>query len=103
MLKEFGRYIEEVDQWPLTGNHILAQFDDDSIVIYQAYNEKIALAIVTHQNFHHSDCLQAGFKLNRMTWIKTNFLWMMYRSGWATKRDQEKILAITISRDSSPF
>jgi len=26
-----------------------------------------------------------------MTWIKTNFLWMMYRSGWACKKNQEVI------------
>lgn len=29
-----------------------------------------------------------------MTWIKPNFLWMMYRAGWATKANQEHILAI---------
>jgi len=26
--------------------------------------------------------------MNRMTWIKPNFLWMMYRSGWASKKNQ---------------
>jgi hypothetical protein len=31
-----------------------------------------------------------------MSWIKPNFLWMMYRSGWASKPDQEHILAIEI-------
>ncbi len=31
-----------------------------------------------------------------MSWIKTNFLWMMYRSGWGTKPDQEIILAIRL-------
>jgi hypothetical protein len=25
------------------------------------------------------------FSLERMTWIKPNFLWMMYRNGWGTK------------------
>lgn len=98
MLK-LAQFSQEVNQWPASGNHILAQFDEESIVVYQAYNEKIACAIVKHQNFHHSECLEAGFKLTRMSWIKTNFLWMMYRSGWALKKDQEKILAITISRD----
>lgn len=34
-----------------------------------------------------------------MSWIKTNFLWMMYRSGWATKARQERILAVRISRE----
>jgi len=34
-----------------------------------------------------------------MTWIKPSFLWMMYRSGWATKPGQEHILATQITRD----
>lgn len=33
-----------------------------------------------------------------MTWIKPSFLWMMYRSGWATKPRQERILAIDITK-----
>jgi hypothetical protein len=32
-----------------------------------------------------------------MTWIKPSFTWMMYRCGWATKPDQERVLAITIT------
>ncbi|WP_375339409.1 DUF4291 family protein [Okeania hirsuta] len=38
------------------------------------------------------------FSLNRMSWIKTNFLWMMYRSAWGSKTGQEIILAVTIKR-----
>lgn len=34
-----------------------------------------------------------------MSWIKTNFLWMMYRSAWATKSGQERILAVRIQRE----
>ena len=34
-----------------------------------------------------------------MSWIKPSFLWMMYRSGWATKPGQEHILAINMDRD----
>jgi Domain of unknown function (DUF4291) len=33
-----------------------------------------------------------------MTWIKPNFLWMMYRSGWGTETGQEVVLAIWIKR-----
>jgi hypothetical protein len=29
-----------------------------------------------------------------MSWIKPNFLWMMYRCGWASKENQERVLAI---------
>ena len=34
-----------------------------------------------------------------MSWIKTNFLWMMYRSGWGTKCSQERTLGLRIKRD----
>jgi hypothetical protein len=34
-----------------------------------------------------------------MTWIKPSFLWMMYRSGWAAKPGQIRVLAVSISRD----
>lgn len=33
-----------------------------------------------------------------MSWIKPNFLWMMYRSGWATKKDQEAVLGLRLRR-----
>ena len=33
-----------------------------------------------------------------MSWIKTNFLWMMYRSGWGAKADQEVTLAVRLKR-----
>lgn len=33
-----------------------------------------------------------------MSWVKTSFLWMMYRSGWATKAGQECVLAVWLSR-----
>ena len=43
------------------------------------------------------------FKLSRMSWIKTNFLWMMYRSGWGTKPGQEVVLAIRLERSAFDF
>ncbi len=33
-----------------------------------------------------------------MSWIKPNFLWMMYRSGWGTKENQEVVLALRLAR-----
>ncbi|KAI1933805.1 hypothetical protein LOZ58_005482 [Ophidiomyces ophidiicola] len=71
---------------------IRAQYTDTTITVYQAYSSAIA-----------SPALLAGkfvppFKRSRMTWIKPSFLWMAYRSGWASKPSQERILAIEISR-----
>lgn len=85
-------YIDQAREWPASGRHILAQFDDDSIVVYQAYSPAIAQHAVEHQRFG------GAFSYERMSWIKPNFLWMMYRSGWATKQGQERILAVTLPR-----
>jgi hypothetical protein len=85
-------YLTQVSCWPKTGRHILAQYDDQSIVVYQAYSPAIGDFAATHGYFG------GEFKLDRMSWIKPNFLWMMYRSGWATKPGQEVVLAIQIQR-----
>ena len=38
--------------------------------------------------------------MERMTWIKPSFLWMMYRAGWGLKdAGQKRILAIDITRE----
>ncbi|WP_312993579.1 DUF4291 domain-containing protein [Chryseobacterium flavum] len=72
---------------------IRAVYDNDTITVYQAFNKDIAESAVSNQTF-----ISPPFKKERMTWIKPSFLWMMYRSGWATKENQENILAIKIKR-----
>ncbi|MGS2806395.1 DUF4291 domain-containing protein [Nocardia sp. MW-W600-9] len=72
---------------------IRASYKQDSITVYQAYQPEIATPAIRNGRF------SSGFNRNRMTWIKPSFLWMMYRSGWATKPGQVSILAIDISRD----
>ena len=52
---------------------IQAEYDDTSIVVYQAYSEAIALPAVRNNRF------VAPFSVNRMTWIKPSFLWLMER------------------------
>ncbi|MEL6987814.1 MAG: DUF4291 domain-containing protein [Bacteroidota bacterium] len=81
--------IEDAGQQIVTG-----QQTQDHIVVYQAYNAQIANYAVAHQRFGGNH-----YSFNRMTWIKPNFLWMMYRSGWAQKPNQERILAISISKE----
>lgn len=89
---KFEHYIDQINEWPQDGRHLLAQYDDDSIVVYQAYRPSIAEYAVKHQRFG------GDFSFNRMSWIKPNFLWMMFRAGWATKEGQERILAVSIRR-----
>ena len=38
------------------------------------------------------------FDYSRMSWIKPNFTWMMYRSAWGRKESQECTLGIRVSR-----
>jgi len=83
-------YLEQ--KWPTEGRHILAQYDKQSIIVYQAYRPSIGKFAARHGYFGDQ------FRLTRMSWIKPNFLWMMYRSDWGTKWGQEVILAIRIKR-----
>jgi len=86
------RYLDQEPGWPQSGRHILAGFDADTITVYQAYRPAIGLYATSHQRFG------GEFSFTRMSWIKTNFLWMMYRSGWGQKEGQEVTLAVTIPR-----
>lgn len=89
------KYLEQRRfHWPTTGRHILAQFDDELIIVYQAFCPEIADYAVQHGKFGGP-----RYSVTRMTWIKTNFLWMMYRSNWAQKKNQDRILAVYISRE----
>ena len=71
---------------------VRAVYDDATITVYQAFRAEIADAAVAAGRF------VPPFKPDRMTWVKPSFLWMMYRSGWGTKPDQERVLAVTMIR-----
>ncbi|KAL3485022.1 hypothetical protein BJX62DRAFT_243353 [Aspergillus germanicus] len=73
---------------------IRALYTPQTITIYQAYPPPIALPALATQSLSQVPT----FKRTRMTWIKPSFLWMAYRSGYATKQNQEHVLAIEISR-----
>lgn len=77
----------------MTCRQVRAGFTDRDITVYQAYSPQIAHPAVVAGTF------VAPFKRGRMTWIKPSFLWMMYRSAWATKPGQERVLAIQVTRD----
>jgi hypothetical protein len=85
-------YSEQVKVWPREGRHILAQYDAETVVVYQAYRPSIGRFAAEHGTFG------GDFGYARMSWVKPNFLWMMYRSGWGTKADQEVTLALRLRR-----
>lgn len=73
---------------------IRAIYTDETIRVYQAYPKIIAEEAILKGTFGEH------FKMGRMTWIKPSFLWMMYRSGWGEKENQEYILAIDLKRSA---
>src|ERR1044071_9317600 len=87
-------YRSQAARWPALGRHVLAHYDDDSVVVYQAYRPAIGHFAAANQYFG------GEFSLARMSWIKPNFLWMMYRSGWGTKEGQEITLAVRLRRSA---
>lgn len=71
---------------------IRAAYDKDTITVYQAYSAKIALTAIKNQRF------EKPFSFHRMTWVKPSFLWMMARSNWGNKSNQEFTLALRLKR-----
>lgn len=71
---------------------VRAKYTPETVTVYQAYSAEIAVPALRAGHF------VPPFKVGRMTWIKPSFLWMAYRCGWATKKDQEYVLAIEITR-----
>lgn len=52
--RDYGRwrpYLEQRASWPDAGRHILAHYDEDSIIVYQAYRPSIGRWIVERQRF----------------------------------------------------
>jgi hypothetical protein len=93
MTIQTGPYFEVNKGLPERGQHLIAHHTETELVVYQAYNPAIADFALEHQYLGGS-----AYSYNRMSWIKPNFLWMMYRCGWASKQNQERVLALWISR-----
>jgi hypothetical protein len=71
---------------------IRADYDRETIAIYQAYSPAIADAALAANRF------MPPFSFRRMTWIKPSFLWLMHRSNWGRKSNQERILCVRVKR-----
>lgn len=71
---------------------IRAEYDRDTVVIYQAYPPAVADAALAAGRF------VPPFSFGRMTWIKPSFLWLMHRSNWGLKSGQERVLAVRVKR-----
>ena len=90
---EVEKYLIAKEKLPQHGQYVIGHQTADEIVVYQAYKPAIADFAVKHQHFGGSE-----YGYGRMSWIKPNFLWMMYRCGWAEKVNQERVLALWIDK-----
>jgi hypothetical protein len=88
------RYQVQAPEWPRSGRHILAHYDETTIVVYQAYRPSIGSWAIANGRLGGPE-----FSLSRMSWIKPNFLWMMFRSGWGQKEGQECVLGLRLRRE----
>ena len=85
------KYSEQEKRLPKSGSQIIGCKEGENIIVYQAFNPQIANYAVANQRFGGN-----AYSFNRMSWIKPGFLWMMYRAGWGTKEQQERILRISL-------
>lgn len=69
---------------------IWAEYDEEGIFVYQAFKPEIVEDALVRGRFGK------GFGIERMTWIKPSLGWILYRSGYATKHNQERIVKVKI-------
>lgn len=72
---------------------VRANYDRDGVHVYQAFAEATARHAVQDQTFLKG----RGFSFDRMSWPKFSYGWMVYRSGFARKARQERVLEIAIT------
>lgn len=79
-------------EWDADGTHVFrGEWDDEGVFVYQAFNDQIADYALEHQRFGGPQ-----FNAARMTWIKPSFAWVLYRSGYAHKHGQRRILKMKL-------
>jgi hypothetical protein len=71
------------------------EWDVEGVYVYQAFKAAIADWAVEHQKFGGPD-----FNPKRMTWVKPSFAWVLYRSGYAQKHNQTRILKVKLSHEN---
>ncbi|MCB9641220.1 MAG: DUF4291 family protein [Myxococcales bacterium] len=72
---------------------IRAMFDVEGVYVYQAFKDNIVQEALRLGHFGK------GFGLERMTWIKPSFGWILHRSGYATKHRQTRIVRVKIPHE----
>ncbi|KAL8664081.1 MAG: hypothetical protein Q9202_003373 [Teloschistes flavicans] len=75
---------------------IRAHYDSETVTVYQAYSETIAIAAVEAQKLDASP----DFKQDRMTWIKPSWAWTIVTPGHGkTMTAEEKAKPVRVQWD----
>ena len=75
------------------GFHVFrAEWDAEGVYFYQAFSDEIAEWAIREQRFGGPK-----FNASRMTWIKPSFAWVLYRSGYGRKHNQQRVLKIKLA------
>jgi hypothetical protein len=72
---------------------IWAQHDQYHVLVFQAFRPAIGRAAAAAGTL-----AVPGFELDRTTWIKPSFLWMMHRSDWGRAQGQDVVLGLQVDR-----
>lgn len=86
-------YIDEQARWPDRGYVLLAQYDEETVVVYQAQPPAIARYAAQHGRLD-----APAFPFERTAWLQTSFLWMMRHCRWGARREAGVVLAIWLPR-----
>ncbi len=86
-------YIDQQARWPQRGRVLLAQYDEETVVVYQAQPPAIARYAVQHGRLD-----APAFPFERTAWLEMSFLWMMHHCRWSTRREAGIVLAIWLPR-----
>lgn len=73
---------------------IFAYYDDEGIFVYQAFKPSVVEFAVENGTFGK------GFGLDRITWIKPSFGWILQRTNYASKHKMEAIAKIKLSHEA---
>jgi len=75
---------------------IKATYDDTTVTVYQTCSDKNADEALKKTRFSVS-------RFEDIVWLKTSFLWTMYKSSWTKATNQERVLAIKLNRSKFEF
>lgn len=73
----------------------VGEWDNEGVWLYQAFNDAIADFALKHQRLGGP-----AFNPKRMTWVKPSFAWVLYRSGYGHKHNQQRVLKLKVPHEA---